>query len=322
MQNVAVVGGSGYAGGELLRLLAGHSEAKVKLVTSREHAGSSISSVHPELRKVTDARFSEMSADALNACDFVFFATPHGAAMRIAPEITTRIIDLSADFRLSAAAYEKAYGAKHSCPQLLREAAYGLPELHREKIRKARIVACPGCFPTGAILAAHPLAKRAEAIVIDSKTGVSGAGKEPTEKTHFPSVNENVVPYSVSSHRHVPEIEQELGVRVHFTPHLVPITRGILTSCHVLVKKDMDAGSVHELYESTYSNESFVRVSQHVPSLLAVARTNFCDIGGFAADAGRTLVFSAIDNLVKGAAGQAVQCMNVMARIGETEGLL
>lgn len=322
MQNVAVVGGSGYAGGELLRLLAGHGEAKIKLVTSREHAGKSVSSVHPELRKVTDARFGDMSADALNACDFVFFATPHGASMKIVPELTTRVIDLGADFRLSAAAYEKAYGAKHECPQLLREATYGLPELHRGKIKKARIVACPGCFPTGAILAAHPLVKYADALILDSKTGVSGAGKEPTQTTHFPSVNENVVPYSVSSHRHVPEIERELGMRVHFTPHLVPITRGILTSCHMLMKKETDAGEALAAYEKAYSGEPFVRVSQHVPSLLAVARTNFCDIGGFAADAERTLVFSAIDNLVKGAAGQAVQCMNVMAGIGETEGLL
>ncbi len=317
---ITIVGGTGYTGGELLRILTNHPEVDEIEVTSRKKAGADVSEVHPNIDP--GLKFTKLDTKKASKSDFVFCCMPHTEAMNTVPKIKTKVIDLSADFRLkNPNAYEKYYNVKHTCPTLLKRSVYGLTELHRREIKNATIVANPGCFPTGAILACHPLVKEfdVDKLVIDSKTGVSGAGATPKEETHFPTVNENVVPYKVVEHQHIPEMEQELNVKVHFTPHLVPLTRGILTTVHAFV--EADEKEIFREYEKAYKKEPFLRVQKTVPSLLAVRGSNKCVIGGFNAKDGRLVLFSAIDNLVKGASGQAVQNMNVMAGLDETSGL-
>ena len=266
--------------------------------------------------------------------DFVFCATPHGASMKIVPELYEKgikIIDLSGDYRFEDLnTYEEWYNLEHTGKL---DAVYGLPELHREDIKKAKLVANPGCFPTGSILALAPLVKEdliEDRIIVDSKTGVSGAGVNPSETTHFPNVNENISPYKITTHRHSPEIEKELekltnkNIKLSFTPHLAPITRGILTTAHTFLKEDVSREQIIDVYERFYKNEPFVRIfDEGAPTLTGVRGSNFCDIGGFEVDRhGRLVVVSAIDNLVKGASGQAVHNMNLMAGFDETESLL
>jgi N-acetyl-gamma-glutamyl-phosphate reductase len=334
MIDVGIVGGSGYTGGELLRLLANHPEAKVVAVTSRKLAGKPVYSVHPHLQAIYDLNFEAPSImEIAERCDIVFTAVPHGTAMDWVPELLdagTKVIDLSSDYRLPVEVFEETYKTRHRAP---REAAFGMTELHPE-VASAKLVGNPGCYPTGATLAVAPLANAGlvERVVYDSKSGISGAGVEPTETSHYPNMAENVIPYKLTTHRHVPEIKQELGrlspgIKVSFTPHVFPGIRGILTTAHVFVREEaidtiQDREKVMQIYQEFYKNAHFVRMAASVPKLSSVRGSNFCDIS-FEAEEGsdRLVVISAIDNLVKGASGQAIQNMNLMAGLDERTGL-
>lgn len=338
--SVAIVGASGYTGGELLRILIGHPFAKIEMATSEQSAGQPVVSLFPNLRGLTDLAFEPADLDQVEKrADFVFLALPHGRAMEPAARMTEkgkRIIDLSADFRLrDPERYREWYKQAHSQPQLLKTAVYGLTEWHRDEIKGARLVANPGCYPTGALLALLPLLEKnlvdPDSVVIDSKSGVSGAGRTPGPAYHFPEANEGLTAYGLGGHRHKPEIEQEMesvaGFRlaVSFTPHLLPVTRGIYTTAYA-----RSAGGPARADEAAaalrlrYRDEPFIQVLKPglAPNLNAVRGSNRCQIG-LVADplTGRLTIFSAIDNLVKGAAGQAVQNMNLMCGFDETTGL-
>lgn len=333
MIKVGIVGASGYTGGELLRFLHNHSQVEVSAITSRQYAGEAVYKVHPHLRD-SDLVFQDLQASEIDA-DIVFTATPHGASMNIVPEILesgAKVIDLSGDYRYdNIETYEKWYNLKHSHPL---DAVYGLPELYREDIKKANLVANPGCFPTGSILACMPLIneKIVETVIIDAKTGISGAGINPTTATHFPNCSDNVIPYNVIGHRHMSEIDEKLNqngsVKVCFTPHLVPVIRGILTTVHTFLKEeireDLSSEYLEEIYKEFYDGEPFVRVLEdgEIPRLSAVRGSNFAHVGCFQIDQhGRVVIISAIDNLVKGASGQAVHNMNLMFGFKENESL-
>jgi len=327
MLRVGIIGGTGYTGGELLRLLSVHPKAEISVVTSRSQAGKPVDSVHTNLKGLVDITLVDIDPESLaDQCDVVFTAVPHGAAMTVVPRLLSRgvrVIDLSADYRMPSDVFERVYGKKHLDP---REPVYGLPELHPEA-KDATVLGNPGCFPTGAILAAAPLVSAgvADRVVFDSKSGISGAGQEPTENSHYPNLAENVIPYNMTKHRHRAELDQELGalnpsVKISFTPHLVPAVRGILTTAHIFVNRQLADDDVRGAYEDFYRGKPFVRMNK--PSLSTVRGSNFCDIG-FEVDKGtdRIVVVSAIDNMVKGAAGQAIQNMNLMYGFDERTGL-
>ena len=322
--DIAIVGASGYAGGDLIRLLLSHKEANIVCATSRKLAGTPVTKDHIRLKNLIDIDYTNPDIDDIDA-DFAFLAVPHTAAMQYAGKLKERgikTVDFSADYRLPQDVYEKTYGVTHTA---YFKAPYGLPELHREEIRKADFVANPGCFPTGATLSAAPMAKFAETIIYDSKSGVSGAGDSVSETTHYPNVDENINPYKITVHRHVPEMRQEMAflgssASVYFTPHLLPAIRGIITTAHILLKEPMTKEEVAKAYEEFYKDEHFVRL-QHA-KLGGVRGSNFCDINWeLEADGRRLVAVSAIDNLVKGAAGQAIQNMNIMCGFDEIEGI-
>ena len=323
MIRVGIIGGSGYTGSELLRLLVHHPKAEVVVVTSRALEGVLVADVHRHLKGFYDLRFANIDAKAVaRQADVVFLAVPHGAAMGIVPDLVdaVKVVDLSADYRLGAA-YEAVYGPHTD----LRDAVYGLPELHPE-VAHAQLCANPGCYPTGAILSAAPLVKEGlvgEAI-FDSKSGISGAGAAPTETSHYPNLAENIIPYQITRHRHKAEIVQELNrlgrVAVNFTPHVIPSIRGILTTAHLLTNRTLDEADILSLYETFYAECPFIRFN--VPSLKSVRGTNFCDLSIECDTATRrVVVISAIDNMVKGASGQAIQNMNIMCGLDQTIGL-
>ena len=320
---VAIIGASGYAGGELIRLLLHHSSAEVTCATSRKLAGTPVVQLHPHLKGFTDLTFTNPDTDTIDA-DVAFLAVPHTAAMTYAGKLISRgikVVDLSADYRLPKEVYEKVYGVTHTD---YFPVPYGIPELHRKDITNAKCVANPGCFPTGATLAAAPLALHAHTVIFDSKTGVSGAGDNPSATTHYPNVGDNVGPYKWTSHRHLAEMKQELAflgskATCYFTPHLVPVNRGILTTAHILLNKPMDQKDVERIYRDYYKDEYFVRYQK--PLLAAVRGSNICDIA-VESEGYRVVAISAIDNLVKGASGQAIQNMNLMCGFKETDGLV
>jgi N-acetyl-gamma-glutamyl-phosphate reductase, common form len=319
---IAIIGASGYAGGDLIRLLLTHSSAEMSVVTSRKYAGKPIETVHPHLRGFTDLVFENPAPGEIDA-DVVFLAVPHTAAMTYARPLLDngiRVIDLSADYRLPKEIFEKVYGVSHTD---YFDAPYGIPELRREEYRNARFVSNPGCFPTGATLAAAPLARFAHTIIYDSKTGVSGAGDNPSATTHYPNVGDNINPYKWTSHRHLAEMRLELsrlgsGARCYFTPHLVPVNRGILTTAHILLNEPMEQEEVERRYRDYYKGEFFIRYQN--PTLAAVRGSNFCDMKA-ESEGERVVVASAIDNLVKGASGQAIQNMNIICGFDERDGL-
>ncbi|AKB19592.1 MULTISPECIES: N-acetyl-gamma-glutamyl-phosphate reductase [unclassified Methanosarcina] len=329
MIKAGIIGASGYTGGELLRLLVNHPDVSLELATSRGLAGKPVTSTHRYLEGFLDLKYENPDPEDLRErCDVVFVAVPHGTAMNYVPELldgSTKVIDLSADYRLDIPTFEQIYGMKHSDP---RKAVYGLVELHPE-VAKEEFVANPGCFPTGAILAAAPLAAAGliDIAVFDSKTGISGAGVSPSETSHYPNIAENIIAYKLTAHRHRAEIFQELtGLdgklkNINFTPHVIPSIRGIFTTAHFFTKEPLSTEYVQEIYEEFYRGKPFVRFPG-VPSLTSVRGSNFCDIG-FEADKenNRVVVLSAIDNLVKGASGQAIQNMNLMFGLAETRGL-
>ncbi len=339
MQRVAVVGASGYTGVELLRLLSRHPATQLVSVTSRQYAGQSVGEVFPSLQGSLDLVFEDVDPARLaDRADLVFTAVPHQAAMEMIPallEAGCRVVDLSADFRIrSQAVYEEWYQA-HTAPELLAEAVYGLPELFRKEIPAARLIANPGCYPTSVALALAPLLEGRlidpATIIVDSKSGTSGAGRAAKVDSLYCEVNEGFKAYGLPRHRHTPEIEQTLGqlagrdVTISFTPHLLPVNRGILSTCYASLGAPLTLDALHSLYRKRYAGETFVRVLQQgrLPNISQVRGSNFCDIG-LALDerTGRVVVLAAIDNLVKGAAGQAVQNMNLMLALPETTGLL
>lgn len=329
MIEIGIIGANGYTGGELLRLLDNHSHADVTIATSRKLAGEPVSKVHPHLQNL-DLKFENIEPGDIEA-DLVFTATPHGASMNIVPELVDngiKVVDLSGDYRFDDLdVYEKWYGLKQNHPL---DAVYGLPEIYREKIKKATLVANPGCFPTGAILACLPLVseKLVDRVIVDAKTGVSGAGVKPSETNMYTNVSDNVIPYLVTNHRHAPEIEEKLNkfdnVKVSFTPHLVPVTRGILSTVHSFPQEDVTSSYIKEVYTNFYEGEPFINILDvgEIPRLSSVRGSNYCHIGSFQLDEnGRLVIASSIDNLVKGASGQAIHNMNIMFGFKETESL-
>jgi len=340
MIRVAIVGATGYTGGELLRILKRHPEVRVVHVTSESSAGKRLEEVHPDLRTDYDLTLESLNDRRLAAdSDVAFFALPHGAGSKsIAAFLSEgrKVVDISADFRLrDVRTYEAWYKVKHAAPKLLAEAVYGLPELFRAKILGARLVANPGCYATATILALAPLLKhgliKPETIVVDAKSGVSGAGKKLDPMYHFPECAENFQAYAVNKHRHMPEIEQALKdvsgkpVAITFVPHLVPMTRGILANAYASLKRRMTTADVRAIYEEDYGKERFIRLLPEGcwPRTADVGRTNYADVN-LTVDArtNRVVVMTAIDNLVKGASGQAVQNMNLIFGRNETTGLL
>jgi N-acetyl-gamma-glutamyl-phosphate reductase len=329
MVGVGIVGGSGYTGSELLRLLCFHPEVEVRAVSSRKYEGKEIWKLHSFLKGFYDLKFVQPELQHFDGCDIVFLAVPHGEAMTFAPqflEVGIKVVDLSADYRLEKEVYERVYKKKHTGFEIEAKPAYGLPEIHREIIRKASLVANPGCYPTGAILAVAPLAAEelVERVVFDSKSGISGAGAAVSEFTHYPNLHEAIVPYKVTDHRHYWEMVQELqkfeeGIKISFTPQVFPGSRGILTNSHVFLRGELEKREIDEIYEKFYSESYFIRF-QETARLSYVRGSNFCDIAIFCGD-DRVVICSAIDNLVKGASGQAIQNMNLMLGLKEEIGL-
>lgn len=335
MIKAAIIGASGYTGVELSRILSNHPNVEIAAVTSRQFAGKKISEVFPNLRSIVDLPCENLSPDEImDRAEVIFTAVPHKTAMDIVPQLLEggrKVIDLSADFRLrDVGVYEQWY-QPHSSPGFLDEAVYGLPELYRKEIKGARLVANPGCYPTSIILGLAPLLRNGvidpATVIADSKSGTSGAGRAAQLGTLFCEVHDGFKPYKVGgTHRHTPEIEQELSVlagedlTISFTPHLLPISRGIVSTVYASLKKDFDDNTIRNLYEEAYDNEHFVRLLPEgiFPASQHVRGSNFCDVN-FSIDkrTNRIIVMSTIDNVVKGAAGQAVQNMNIM--LGEEE---
>jgi N-acetyl-gamma-glutamyl-phosphate/LysW-gamma-L-alpha-aminoadipyl-6-phosphate reductase len=339
---IGIIGGSGYVGGELLRLLLLHPQAEVTMVTSRQSAGEYVFNVHPNLRGLTQLKFVPQDmAELQKNCDLIFTATPHGGSVNLVPKLLEaglKVIDMSADFRLkNPVDYETYYGWKHAHPEMLKDAVYGLPELHREEIKNAKLVACAGCEATAAILGLAPIVKAGlidkDKIVVDLKVGSSGGGSKPSLASHHPERFGGVRPYKVVGHRHIAEVEQELAplgepVKISFTPHAVNMVRGILATIHTFPKQPIVSKDVWKALRGMYGNEPFVRLVKYLkgpyqlPDPKITMGTNFCDVG-FEIDehANRLIMFSAVDNMVKGAAGQGVQCLNIVMGIDETTGL-
>jgi N-acetyl-gamma-glutamyl-phosphate reductase len=341
MLKVAILGGSGYTGSELLRLLLNHPHVKITSVTSERLAGTRISDVFLNIRG-TDLTFEHLSPDKLQKkADLFILCLPHKTSQEAAANLYKsgkKVIDLSADYRLrSAAVYEKWYKTPHKFKSLLNKAVYGLPEIYKNKIKTASLIANPGCYPTGAILGLAPVISQGlaniDSIIIDSKSGVSGAGRSPALPFMFSETNESVKAYAVASHRHTPEIEQELSLlskkklNVIFTPHLMPMDRGILSTIYVRIKGNTSLPKIQGAYQDFYKVSPFVRVLKDgvYPATKAVKGSNYCDISAFLdrrkSGCHTLIIITAIDNLLKGASGQAVQNMNIMYGFEETAGL-
>jgi N-acetyl-gamma-glutamyl-phosphate reductase len=337
---VGIIGSTGYTGAELVRLLSRHPHAEIVGLTSRTYSGEPYWRVYPHLKGYTDLQCEELDLPRLvDRADVIFTALPHGHSVEVAREVLSRgkkLIDLGADFRFSAReVYESWYRVPHTAPELLERAVYGLSEINRDAIRGADLVANPGCYPTASVLGLAPLLAKGlidtREIVIDAKSGVSGAGRGFSQKTHFSETNENFQAYGVAGHRHTPEIEEQLGrlagreITVSFTPHLVPMVRGILATIYTRPTVLPEAEELYALYMDFYREESFVRLLPPgvLPQTKAVAGTNHCDLA-LVPDprTGRIVILAAIDNLVKGASGQAVQNMNLIFDLDETTGLV
>jgi N-acetyl-gamma-glutamyl-phosphate reductase len=337
MITVGIIGGTGYTGAELLRLLAVHPEVRLHVITSRSEAGRAVSELFPSLRRYVQLVFVEPQMSSLQRCDVVFSAAPNGVAMGYAPELLkagVKLIDLAADFRLSdAALWEQWYGVPHACPDLLTEAVYGLPEVNRERLRQARLVANPGCYPTAVQLGFVPLLEQGlvdvNHLVADAKSGVSGAGREAKVPNLYAEAADNLKAYAVPGHRHSPEMRQGLEsvcgqpVGLTFVPHLTPMIRGIHATLYARLLDPGTKVDLQALYEQRYANEPFVDVmppGSH-PETRSVRGENSCRIAVHHPGGGTVIVLAVIDNLVKGAAGQAVQNMNILFGLDETLGL-
>ncbi|WP_199188741.1 MULTISPECIES: N-acetyl-gamma-glutamyl-phosphate reductase [Pirellulaceae] len=333
---VGILGATGYTALELLKILVRHPEVEVTALTTRQEDRPHLSAIHPQFHKVLDLHLENWGPqEVAQRCDCVFGCLPHAASASVIPEFLEaglKVVDLSADYRLNdPAVYTQWYGGEHPDAERMKTTVYGLPELFREGIAEAQLVANPGCYPTGVSLALAPLLKngliRADGIIADCKSGVSGAGRTPKLGTLYPECNESFSAYGVGTHRHMPEIEQNLTVysgkqaSVIFTPHLVPMDRGILSTCYALPDQDASEKELLALLEETYASEPFVRVRSDLPATKHVSGTNFCDITVRRVK-DRVLTISAIDNLIKGASGAAVQNFNLMYGFAETTALL
>ena len=339
MIKVGIIGSTGYAGAELVRILTGHKEAEIVWYGSRRYVDKQYADVYRNMFQIVDAACMDDNMDELaRQVDVIFTATPQGLCASLVNEdilSKTKIIDLSADFRIKdVSVYEKWYGIEHKSPEFIEEAVYGLCEINRDKVKGARLVANPGCYTTCSILTAYPLAKEGiidmSTLIVDAKSGTSGAGRGAKLPNLFCEVNENMKPYGVATHRHTPEIEEQLGYAsgektvINFTPHLVPMNRGILATEYASLKKEVTYEEVKAIYDKYYADEKFVRVlkENELPETKWVEGSNYVDIN-FKIDprTNRIIMMGAIDNLVKGAAGQAVQNMNLMFGLDEAEGL-
>lgn len=340
MIKVGIIGSTGYAGAELVRLLMGHKEAEIVWYGSRSYIDQSYASVYRNMFELVDAKCLDDNMEELSKkADVIFTATPQGLCASLVNEeilSRTKIIDLSADFRIKDVnVYEEWYGIEHKSPQFIEEAVYGLCEINREDVKKARLIANPGCYPTCSTLSIYPLAKEGlidmNSIIIDAKSGTSGAGRGAKVANLYCEVNENIKAYGVASHRHTPEIEEQLSyasgqnVLLNFTPHLVPMNRGILITAYANLTKDISEEEIRAIYQNYYKDEYFVRVlnAGECPETRWVEGSNFVDVN-IKVDkrTGRVIMMGAMDNLVKGAAGQAVQNMNLMFGLDEKEGLM
>ena len=330
---VSIVGASGYTGGDLLRILLFHPQVEIQQVTSERHAGRPVSTVHPNLRKICKLKF--VPIDELKACDVLFLGLPHGQMMNRLTEfeaLADTLIDLSADFRLrDATAYDTWYGKPHACPERLADFVYGIPELHRDEIKGAKRISGAGCNATVTILALHPLyrASVVESSVVEVKAGSSQGGNAVSEGSHHPERSGAVRSYKPTAHRHLGEIRQELDAdNIHFSATSIEMVRGILATCHVFLNQPLEEKDIWKLYRSAYGDEPFIRIVKErtgihrYPEPKLLAGSNYCDIG-FERDphSNRLVVISAIDNLMKGAAGQAVQAFNIALGFDETMGL-
>jgi len=338
MAKIGIAGASGYTGFELLRLLINHPEIEIVFLTSETYQGDDISKVFPSISGFADLKLSSIESVSNHACDIVFLALPHTTSMEKVPgflEKNCKAIDLSAAYRIKdPAIFKEWYSASHQQPELLKEAVYGLPEIYREKIKSARLVANPGCYPTSITLALAPIVTEdwvdLSSIIVDSKSGISGAGRKASLATQFSEVNEGISAYNVGVHRHTPEIEQELSalaktkVQISFSPHLAPMTRGMLSTIYINLKQDISVENLIEHFQKFYAEEPFVRIlplGEYANSHFTLS-SNFCDIGVQVDKRNqRAIITSAIDNLIKGASGQAGQNMNLMPGISETTGL-
>lgn len=334
--NVAIVGATGYTGSESVRILLNHPEVNIAAITSESRKGEKFSDVHPQFKDIFEPTLVSINDIEKFDLDLVFLALPHGVSMDFVKEHHDKpfkIVDLSGDFRLSAKdVYESWYKKDHSFEPGFETAVFGLPELFRGRIREAKLVANPGCFPTSAILALAPLLKEGiiqkDQIVVDSKTGVTGAGIKVKANTHFPMVNDNFSAYGIKSHRHTIEIQEIINKyanqssTVLFTPHLLPVDRGILSTCYTKPNRDINSADIEKIFEDYYQDEPFVRLRKDLPNLKQVRGTNYCDIYATYDERTHTIIsIGVIDNLVKGAAGQAVQNMNIMLGLDEAAGL-
>jgi len=338
MLKIGIMGASGYAGEELLRILLDHPEVQITAVAAKIDPVN-ICKLYPWLKGRLDLECRDMSAEEVSKkCDMVFLALPHKASMQFAPIFLKKglkVIDLSADFRIKDVnVYEKWYELKHECPEYIKDAVYGLPEFYRKEVKKADLIANPGCYPTSVILGCAPLLKKnlvdPDSIISDSKSGVTGAGRVLAQALMSKELENSFKPYKVNAHRHMPEIDQEIAlmagskVSVNFVPHLVPMERGMMSTIYLQLKKNISTSEALKLYKDFYSKEYFVRVMDEgiFPDTKNVVRTNFCDIGcKVFPEKSLVIVVTAIDNLVKGASGQAVQNMNIMYGFEEKLGL-
>lgn len=339
MIKVGIIGSTGYAGQELVRLLLQHKEAEIVWYGSRSYIDKQYSEVFGNMFEIADAKCMDDNMEELSKrADVIFTATPQGLCASLVNEeilSNTKIIDLSADFRIKdVSTYEQWYGIEHKSPQFIKEAVYGLCEINRDKIKGARLIANPGCYPTCTTLSIYPLAKEGiidvNTLIVDAKSGTSGAGRSAKVANLYCEVNENIKAYGVATHRHTPEIEEQIGyaagekVTLNFTPHLVPMNRGILVTAYASLKKDVSYEDVKAVYDKYYKNEYFVRVLEKdvCPETRFVEGSNFVDVN-FKIDkrTNRIIMMGAMDNLVKGAAGQAVQNMNLLFGLDEAEGL-
>jgi len=328
---VGIIGASGYAGAELLRLLSGHPELELAWATGDTQAGTGVAQLYPSLVGVyPDLMFREYNPSDAETVDVVFLALPHGKSQELVPDLRKRvshIVDVAADFRLKdAALYPKWYGEVHACPDLLAQSVYGLPELHRQALGTATLIAVPGCYPTAATLALEPLVRHhvieRTGVVVNASCGVSGAGRTLKHANLYGTVAENYEAYALLTHRHTPEMEQNIGAQVLFTPHLLPMSRGILATCYARPTQATSTDQVLALLRDTYANEPFVRVIDNPPSTKATAGTNLCLVTARYDERTNTVVvISAIDNLVKGTAGGAIQSLNIALGFSETLGL-
>lgn len=334
--NIAIVGATGYTGSELLRILINHPNANIKALTSNSNAGKRLTEIHPQFKGLLDMELTTVESLKVDELDLILLALPHGVSMDFVKDADysrCKIVDLSGDFRLdSKDTYESWYGMKHHFPQGIKDSVYGMPELFRDKIKTAQLIANPGCFPTGSILALAPLATKkvinASSIVVDAKTGVTGAGAKPKLNTHFPNASENFSAYGLKKHRHTPEIQGIVSnysddeITIAFTPHLLPVNRGILSTIYADAVGISSDKELNDIFTNFYQNEPFIRVVNSPPTLQQVRGTNFCDIyTTYDERTNKIITISVIDNLVKGAAGVAVQNMNIALGHNETAGL-